>query len=134
MLGKNGFVLLIWKLSDISKGEILEQTASARFTVKFSCIIQRPVQGEVVDVFVTTATNLAVIARCGPLEVVLPLKLLPLGYKARRSGCWGDGALLVVNLMQWYLLSLLYASLASFHLHPRSMWRRRRGGCPPTAT
>ena len=80
VLGKRGFCVFVWQVTDYGKGVVMEQTAHARFDVTFSCLVLRPFTGEVMDCVVQSVSEQAVLARAGPLEVIIPTRRMPQGY------------------------------------------------------
>ena len=68
---QTGLTLAVTAITDLGKGRIREGVGNAVFTVKFTCLVMKPIKGEVVDAVVThcnpvSSTSLAALY-CKPI-------------------------------------------------------------------
>jgi DNA-directed RNA polymerase subunit E'/Rpb7 len=68
---QTGLTLAVTAITDLGKGRIREGVGNAVFTVKFTCLVMKPIKGEVVD---------AVVTHCNPVGSAA-------GYNETVSSC-----------------------------------------------
>ncbi|CAG9461837.1 unnamed protein product [Pedinophyceae sp. YPF-701] len=94
LLRKRGYVICITEIKSTSQGEIQDYTGWALFHVVFSCVIYRPLKGEVIDAQAVRVAENVCIAAAGPLLIVVPTdSLSESGWKFDAdTSAWRRGA------------------------------------------
>ena len=102
VLQKRGFCVLVSRVSYISPGDIMEQTASARFRVTYDALLFRPATGATLDAQIKSVSEQAVIATAGPLEIIIPTRRMGnLSYSPELSGWVAPEQDVVLRVDTW---------------------------------